>query len=255
MAMAMLLALPAHACTKTVRWFDDAPYSFRAPNGKIDGFDVELTREVLRRVGCQAVFVDMPWARALVQLQSGRLDILPGTFRNERREAFAYFSIPSLQSRNVLYIGPKAEASYRLSRLDDMLGTTFRLGVQIGVSYGDKYDALQADPRFSSNQVPVTFRRRAWKMMEMGRIDGMIADEASAALELHQLGLSHMLKPSAVVVSTNTSRIAFSKRSVSPQLVGSFNRALESMIADGQYRKIRMRYLRCPTDIKVLGCA
>ena len=68
LSMALLPALPAHACSKTVRWFDDAPYSFRAPNGHVAGFDVELTREVLRRIGCQAVFVEMPWARALVQL-------------------------------------------------------------------------------------------------------------------------------------------------------------------------------------------
>ena len=155
----------------------------------------------------------------------------------------------------MLYIGPKAQSRYRLSELGDIVGTTFRLGVQIGVSYGDKFDTLKADSRFTSNQVPVTFRRGAWKMMEMGRLDGMIADEASAALELQQLGLSHILKASAVIVSTNTSRIAFSKRSVSPQLVGAFNRALESMIADGEYRKIRVRYLRCPTEVKVLGCA
>ncbi len=90
--------------------------------------------------------------------------------------------------------------------------------------------------------------------MEMGRIDGLIADEASAALELKQLGLAHILKPSAVVVSTNTARVAFSKRTVSPQFVMSFNKALQSMIADGQYRKIRERYLSCPANARVLGC-
>lgn len=254
LAMVLLPALHAHACDKTVRWYDDAPYSFRAPDGQIRGFDVDLAREVLRRTGCNAVFVEMPWARALAELASGRLDILPSSFRNEEREGFAYFSVPSLQSPNVLYTGRTARVAYRLTKLDDMIGTTFRLGVQIGVSYGDAFETLKTNPRFKDNLVPVTLRRHAWKMMELGRIDGMIADEASAALELQQLGLADMLKPSGMVVSTNTAMVAFSKRSVSPQFVTSFNKALRSMIADGEYRKIRDRYLRCPRDIKVLGC-
>ncbi|MET0858058.1 MAG: transporter substrate-binding domain-containing protein [Telluria sp.] len=254
MAMSLLPALDAHACTKTVRWYDDAPYSYRGPDGQITGFDADLTRAILKRMGCEAVFVEMPWARALAELEAGRLDVLPSSFRSAERDAFAYFSKPSLQSPNLLYLGPKARSAYKLSKLDDIIGTRFQLGVQIGVSYGDVFDKLKANPRFKENQVSITQRRNAWKMMELGRIDGMIADEASAALELQQLGLADTLTPSGVIVSTNTAMVAFSKRSVSPQDVAAFNKALQAMIADGEYRKIRERYLRCPGDIKVLGC-
>ncbi len=254
MAMSLLPALDAHACTKTVRWYDDAPYSFRGPDGQITGFDADLTRAILKRMGCQAVFVEMPWARALAELEAGRLDVLPSSFRNPQREAFAHFSMPSLQSPNLLYLGPKARAAYKIAKLDDIIGSGFQLGVQIGVSYGDVFDKLKANPRFKENQVPITQRRNAWKMMELGRIDGMIADEASAALELRQLGLAETLTPSGVIVSTNTAMVAFSKRSVSAHDVAAFNKALQAMIADGEYRRIRERYLRCPRDIKVLGC-
>ncbi len=255
MALASMQICDAQACEKKVRWYDDAPYSYRAPNGEVAGFDADLMRAILKRTGCRAVFVEMPWARALVELKSGRLDILSGTYPNAERAAFAHFSIPSSQSPNVLYLGPSARAHYRLNKLDDLIGTHFRLGVQIGVSYGDDFEALKANPLFRDNQVPVTLRRNAWKMMELGRIDGMIADAASAELELRQLGLDSVLSPSGIVVSSNTSNVAFSKRSVSPQFVESFNKALQAMIADGEYRRIRERYLRCPPEIKVLGCS
>lgn len=254
MALALLPALHAHGCSKTVRWYDDQPYSFRGPDGKITGFDVDLMRESLRRTGCTAVFVQMPWARALVELEAGRLDVLSGSFRSKAREAFAHFSIPALQSHNVLYLGSKARAKYRLTSLDDIIGTGFRLGVQRGVSYGAAFEALKANPLFPANWVPVTIRRHAWKMMELGRIDGMIADEATATLELQQLGLTVTVKPSAVIVSTSTSMVAFSKRTVPRQFVTSFNKALQSMMADGEYRKIRNRYLRCAPASRVLGC-
>ncbi len=253
-ALTLLPALHAQGCSKTVRWYDDAPYSFRAADGRISGFDADLMREALKRTGCTAVFVEMPWARALAQLEAGRLDVLPSSFRTAPREAFAHFSIPALQSHNVLYMGPAARAGYPLARLDAMLGTRFRLGVQIGVSYGATFDTLKADPRFRQNEVLVTLRRNAWKMMELGRIDGMIADEASATLELRQLGLDEIIRPSGLVVSTSTATIAFSKRTVSRQFVAEFNTALASMFADGAYRTIRQRYLPCPAGRKVLGC-
>jgi polar amino acid transport system substrate-binding protein len=255
MVWAFMQAFGAQACEKKVRWYDDAPYSYRAPNGEVAGFDADLMRAILKRTGCSAVFVEMPWARALVELKSGRLDVLSGTFPSAEREAFAHFSIPSFQSPNVLYLGANVHSRYRLSKLEDLIGTPFKLGVQIGVSYGDNFEALKANPLFRDNQVPVTLRRNAWKMMELGRIDGMIADEASAQLELRQLGLEGVLKPSGVTVSSNTSSVAFSKRSVSAQFVESFNKALQAMIADGEYRRIRDHYLRCPEDIKVLGCS
>lgn len=254
-AIALLTSLQALACEKTVRWFDDAPYSFRAPDGTISGFQVELIRETFKRMGCRPRFVNMPWARALVELESGRLDVLPGIFRNREREAFAYFSIPAVQSPNVLYIAPAAQAKYHLTKLDDILGTPFRLGVQIGVSYGVEFELLKADRRFQNNYVPVTMRRAAWKMMEIGRIDGIIADEASARFELGQLGLDQSLARNMLVVSTTTAMFGFSKRSTAPHFVKAFNRALESTLADGKYRAMRDRHLRCPARIKVLGCS
>jgi len=255
----LLLLVLAHAgdalaCTKTVRWYDDAPYAFRTAGGKVEGFDVDLAREALRRAGCAMRLVEMPFARALAELEAGRLDILPSTFRSAQRERYAYFSIPTLQSPNVLYLGPGVAEKYPLARLDDMLGTGFRLGVQIGVSYGDKFDALKADPRFQANMVPVTLRRNAWKMMSLGRIDGMIADQASAELEIGQLKLSDELRAGRVVVSTSTAMFAMSKQSNSADFVATVNKALAAMVEDGQYRKIRARYLRCPPGVKVLGC-
>jgi len=250
----MLLAPDSQACTKTVRWFDDPPYSFRQSDGEIAGFDADLAREVLRRTGCATRFVNMPWARALAELESGRLDVLPGTFRSGKRERFAHFSIPVQQTPNVLYLSPAAAAKYRPAALEELAGTPFRLGVQIGVSYGEHFEALRTNPAFHGNLVPVTLRRNAWRMMQMGRIDGMIADEASAGVELRQLGLEQVLLPSSIVVPTDPVMFAFSKASVPPTFVGAFDKELQAMLSNGQYRKLRERYFPCLRDEKVVAC-
>lgn len=254
---ALLLLLPAAdslACTKTVRWFDDPPYSFREPDGHIGGFDADVVREVLRRAGCEARFVNMPWARALVELEAGRLDVLPGTFRSGERERYAHFSIALQQTPNVLYLSPSAAAKYRPATLEELAGTPFRLGVQLGVSYGEHFELLRAKPAFHGNLVPVTLRRNAWRMMQMGRIDGMIADEASASVELRQLGLEKVVLPSKIVVPTDPVMFAFSKASVPASFVGAFDKELQAMMSDGQYRKVRERYFPCVRGEKVVAC-
>lgn len=81
-------------CVKTVRWSDDAPYSFKLSSGEISGFNPDLIRAALKGMKCEANFVELPWARAVRELEQGRLDILPGSLRTPEREIFAYFSRP-----------------------------------------------------------------------------------------------------------------------------------------------------------------
>lgn len=110
-------------CVKTVRWSDDAPYAFKLPSGEISGFNSELIRAALKGLNCEAKFVELPWARALRELEQGRLDILPGALRTPEREKYAYFSRPINRSPNVLFVAKGAAAKYRLAALADIPGT------------------------------------------------------------------------------------------------------------------------------------
>lgn len=249
-------ATPASAaeCVKTVRWYDDAPYSFKDPKGGIRGFSADLVREALRRMDCTAKFVEMPWARALVELEAGRLDALPGALRKPERERFAWFSRPINRSPNVLFVHKNAAAIYSINKLADLTGTPFRLGTQIGVTYGPEFDALSKNPDFAARLTPLSLRKSAWKMMEAGRLDGIIADEVTALTELQQLGLSKEIAKTTVVVSAEPAMIAMSKKSVTEDFVKAFDRSLGSMLSDGKYREIRERYVPCATSIETLGC-
>ena len=244
----------AQACVKTVRWFDDAPYSFRGAEGVIQGISVDLARTVLTQMGCQLKWVEMPWARALLELEQGRLDILPGALRKPEREAFAHFSRPVNRSPNVLFVHVSAAEKYRPTQLSDLIATDFRLGTQIGVSYGAEFDALMKNPDFKSRVTPLTLRRGAWQMMEKNRIDGLIADEMTGLLELQQLGLSHLVAKTRIVVSGEPALIAFSKKSVDANFVHRFNTAFNAVLEDGRYKDIVQKYLPCPVSVEKLGC-
>ncbi len=244
----------AAICEKSVRWKDDAPYTFRSKDGSIRGIYADLVQEALERLECKTQFVEMPWARALVELEAGRLDILPGALKTAERERFAYFSRAVNRSPNVLFIGTAASKRFQIAALKDLLSTDFRLGAQIKVSYGPDYDTLMANEAFARKVTFISDRRGAWRMIAADRIDGLIADETTGRIEIHELGLDQAIAKSSVVVSNEASMVALSKATIDPDFVTRFNRAIETMLEDGSYVRIIERYIPCRASKETLGC-
>jgi len=257
-AMLMCGALQAGAmaatCNKSVRWYDDGAYSYRGADGQPTGFYVDLVREALRRMDCAAQWQEMPWARGLVELEAGKLDILPGARKTPEREKFAYFSRPVNRSPNVLFMSKAASQRFAFTRLADMVGTDFRLGIQLGVAYGAEYDELIKNSDFLARTQPLTSRRSAWGLLQMGRLDGLISDEVSAWVELQNLGLSNAVVKTRVVTSDDPGLLALSRLSNTPEFVATLDRTLQAMMNDGSYKRIRERFVPCVTSAETQAC-
>lgn len=242
--LALLPGLAGAACEKTLRWDDDPPFSMQTADGAVVGIDIEINRAVLARLGCQTKLHKLPWARALKELELGRLDILPGAFRRPEREAYAHFSGPVLPpSRNILFMHPQAIQRWPATRLLDLQHTDFRLGAQTNVAYGADYQQLMSEPAFAARVSMGTNRTNLWRMMGKGRIDGVIADEHTGAYEIQQLGLGEKIKATAMVVSIEAAEVAFSKLSTDADFVQAYADALRELVVDGRYERIVQRYL------------
>ena len=237
-------AIASADCVKTLRWDDDPPFSMQATSGDIGGIYVELNRAVLEHMGCQVQMRKLPWARALRELEQGRLDVLPGTFPRPDREEYAYFSGPIVPpSRNILFLHRGELQTWPVSRLTELLDTPFRLGAQIGVYYGADFEQVMADAGFASRVIFQARRDNLWRMLKRGRVDGVIADEYTGAYETHLLGLDHLIQPTRVVVSDEASEVAFSKLTNDPAFVERYQAVLRQMVADGTYHLILQRYV------------
>ncbi|MFP6850919.1 MAG: transporter substrate-binding domain-containing protein [Pseudomonas sp.] len=239
-----LPGLASAACEKTLRWDDDPPFSMQTADGGVVGISIEINRAVLDRLGCQTKLRKLPWARALKELELGRLDILPGAFRRPEREVYAYFSGPVLPpSRNILFMRSAVLPQWPIKRLLELQHTAFRLGAQINVAYGADYQQLMNDPAFAARVSLARNRANLWHMVHKGRIDGVIADEDSGRYEIHQLGFDEQIKPTTVVVSSDAAQVAFSKRTSDPAFVQAYVNVLKGLVADGSYEQIVQRYV------------
>ncbi len=249
LATALLLAvylpsLAMAACEKTLRWDDDPPFSMELLDGSIGGIYVDANRAALEQMDCTIIMRKLPWARALKELELGRLDILPGAFRRPQREAYAYFSGVVLpHSRNLLFVHQGTFEHQPITRLIELQHTSFRLGAQINVHYGPDYEQLMSDPTYANRVAMVTNRTNLWNMIAKRRIDGAIADEHTGAYEIQQLGLSDTIKATSVVVSSGDAEIAFSRRTNPPEFVEQYAETMRALVADGSYAQIVQRYI------------
>lgn len=240
----LLAALPVRACEVRARWNDDPPYSMRDLAGRITGLNVDLVEQSLARLGCRARWVELPWARALVELEAGRLDLLPGGFRRPEREAYAYFVAQHVLSRNRLFVRQADRARIgAATRLAEVLRPGLRLGVQIGVVYGPEYAELLAQPGFRAGLTQASSRRSLWQMLALGRVDGVLASEASARWELAQQGLHGDIVATEVVLSDEPAFVLVSKRSMDAAWAQRYQDASDALSADGTMARIVQKYL------------
>jgi len=92
-----LFSLPVLAQEKvfTAGWETWRPHQYKDEQGKMAGIDVELVKAIFEHAGYKLEFTEeVPWARHLLMLEKGKIDIATGTAKNAEREEYAYFTIP-----------------------------------------------------------------------------------------------------------------------------------------------------------------
>ena len=230
-------------CDVSLRWDDDPPY-FMVQEGDVVGIDADLVREAMERLGCGLSLKKLPWARALLELRDGRVDMLSGAYRTPEREQYAHYSsVVGLVSPNILFIRQADEARFDFSGLKELLESGFRLGAQINVSYSDEYSALVQNPDYEKNIEYLSRREPLWLMLGRDRVDGVVASRLTGLYEIQELGLTGRITPSSMVVSNKPAYFVFSKASVDSEFVADFDLVLEAMLDDGTFAAIVNRYV------------
>lgn len=235
----------AWSCTKVMRWNEDPPFSFRDPAQpeQIKGVSVDIARLVLAKMNCTLALVEMPWARALVALQLGDIDMISGAYNTAKRREYAHFSQQANFSPNILYLRIADRQKWQFQSLEDIIATSFRLGVQINVTYSHEYDVLRKQPEFEAHLHENSSRTALWHMLHLNRIDGVIADKFTGYIELKKLGLNDSIIATPLIISNSPSFFAFSKKTTQLEFVAAFDDILSRFRAEGLIEQIEEAYL------------
>ena len=223
-------------------WEPWEPYQYMQLD-KVTGLDIQLLTAILNNMDYEVEFLERPWARQLVEIKMGKIDLTGGASKTPEREQYAYFSEPYRTESVVLYILKEKAGKIKISSLDQIAGSSFKLGVTRDYYYGEEYEKLLENPAFRRNLQEVTDEEINYKKLIGGRIDGFLGDPIVSTRGLKKNRLFSKVHVQFEVYSDDI-YVMFSKKSTSPALVAKFNKSLSELKANGIHKGILNKYLR-----------
>jgi len=229
-------------CELTMGWDPWEPYQYLTPDNQVRGLEIDLIGAMAREVNCSLRFVQNDWMNLLKGIKSGSVDLLGGASKTKTREKYALFSEPYRHESFVLYIRSDELVTYNEKTLIQLLDDQFRLGVTEDYIYGDTVLDIQDNEKYAKQIVSVPITEVNYYNLIQNQIDGFLEDPFVASYTIKRKGLTGQIEASDIQVKSGDVSIMFSKTSVKPELVESFNSALIAIKASGEYQQILDKY-------------
>lgn len=205
------------------------PFTFHDDEGKLTGFDVEITREVADRIGVEVVFKETKWDSIFAGLNSERFDMIANQvgINPERKEKYDFTDTYN-QSSAVLVTH---KDNNEIKSFEDIKGIAS--AQSLTSNYGDIAKEYGADV------TSVEGFKEAMQLIASKRVDVTINDRLSV---LDFLNKQTDAPVKIVDREDEASKSAFALRKGSDELIEAVNKALADMKEDGTYLDISKKW-------------
>jgi polar amino acid transport system substrate-binding protein len=231
------------ACELRCGWEPYVPYQFAGDDGEVTGADIVLMRELAAAVGCDVVFKQLPWARQLLELENGAIDVVMSASWTPERAEYALFSMPYRRAEMAIFVRRGTASQYPLSALSRIPEIGFRLGVILGYYYGEEFERLRQNAAFTHYIDPAADYQTNIRKLLHRRIDGLLVDDVAVMLaEARALGVADQVERYPLAMPGDEFHMMFSRRSVAPDLVAAVDRQLQAMKTRGRIQAILAQF-------------
>lgn len=209
-----------------------APFSYHeTSDNKLVGFDVDIGRAVAQQLGVKPDFVEGKWDGLIAGLNVGRYDVVINNVGITPERAAKYtFSIPYVSSEAVLIV---RDDNTTIHSFADLKGKTS--ANTISSNFG------QLAEQHGAHVVPVQGFNDAIALLTSGRVDATVNDYLSY-LDFKKQRPEAKVKVVAHDDSSAFARSAVLMRKDQPALKAAIDKAIQTIIKDGTYKKISDRY-------------
>lgn len=208
-----------------------APFTYVDDKNNLTGYDVEVVKEIAKRLDVDVKFVPTPWDSMFLSLETKKFDLIANQIaKNPDREKKYLFSDSYLISGAQIIVKSDKNG---VNTLDDLKG--LKVGIGVGSNYAKILEDANKDKKidikyYDGNLTTVL------QDIATGRIDATLNDRLTVGYNVKKLGLKVKLvgKPIALVPS----HFVFRQDKDSEALRDGFNKALAELKKDGTLVKL-----------------
>ncbi|WP_251861259.1 amino acid ABC transporter substrate-binding protein [Clostridium sp. Marseille-Q2269] len=148
------------------------PMGFKNDKGEIVGFDIDLAKEVAKKMGVKVVFKPVQWDGVVLSLNNKDIDVIwNGLTITEKRKQQINFSKPYVENKQIIVVNNKSNIKSK----KDLGGKT--VGLQLGSS---SETALESDKDVSKSLKELkkySNNTEALMDLQAERVNAVVVDE------------------------------------------------------------------------------
>lgn len=202
------------------------PFVYKDKEGKIVGFDVDITGAVAKELGARVVYESMPFNEMVPALQANKADIaVAAVDMTQDRADKVDFSNIYYSKENVSILARKED--------NEIKGPENLKGKKVAVEKGTVY--VETARQYGAEVKEYDYHDQLIKAVEDNEADALILDKPVARFYLAH-GASDKLKPAGIISGSGGFVMMLNKKDEGLQK--QVNEALDKLMKNGEYDKI-----------------
>lgn len=244
-----------------------APWNFTGPDGKLDGFEIELAADLCRRMGIEYTIVPQAWDGIIPSLQAGKYDaIMAGMSITEKRKQVVSFSRYYAATPSVFIVlkdSPNAGFKTAVNAITlDMISPEEKSAMEaVSKEFSGRTIGVQSatiQERFLQQYLGDTVDIRSYDTQENLELDlqsGRI-DAALGAMSYWVPRLDSEQGKDFVIVGPGMTKGPFGEgvgvavRKTDQALADMFSKAIEQAISDGTLSRLAVKWFTFDASAK-----
>ncbi len=225
---------------------DYPPYTYaETVNGKPDnskptGFVCELAQAAFARMESVSVesFMIYPWKNGLMGTFKGKYDAIMPAITKPEREKFCYYPEEPVMTGEYTFFIRKSDAG-KLDYKDFSDFKGHKVGILRGVALPDDFTAAGKQDGFLEEGNNATANM---KKLAAGKLDFVLSNYSVGMETLKELKLEGKIVAVKKPFSVVKEYVIFSKKTVKPEVVQEFSKALTAFKQTDDYKKLCAKY-------------
>ncbi len=205
-------------------------------DNQISGIDVDIVKEIARRMNLEAAFYKCPWIRCLKSMEEGSVDVLTNAVKKPDREKYMFYpDKPFVTDLPIVFYFKKGKGS-AVRKYEDLCNYT--IGCERGALYFEQFDN---DTKLKKHPLPLY--RQLFQMVQAERIDGVIGYKYTLDYIISEMGLQGVFEETFYRYPNEVEAfITVSKKSPLASRFAEFNKIHGQLLEEGFVDRIKKEY-------------